>query len=78
MYIKAKGEVDLAYIDNDKFFPIEVKWTQQLRPKDLKQICKYSNALILSRMKIPGIISGIPTEPLPLPLYELGMRSKTT
>ena len=37
-YIKAENEVDIAYIDNDKFWPVEVKWTNQLRPNDLKQI----------------------------------------
>ncbi len=74
-YIKAEGEVDLAYIDQNQFFPIEVKWTNQLRSKDLKQICKYSNSLILSKVKTPGTLSGIPTEPLPLHLYELGKRT---
>lgn len=74
-YIKAEGEVDLAYVDQNKFFPIEVKWTNQLRSKDLKQILKYPNALILSRMRTSGTLSDIPTEPLPLHLYELGKRS---
>jgi len=26
-YIKAEGEVDLAYIDRNRFHPVEVKWT---------------------------------------------------
>ncbi len=73
-YIKAEGEVDLAYIDNEKFFPVEVKWTRQMRPKDLKQICKYSNALILTRSKEPGLINHVPTEPLPLHLYNFCLR----
>lgn len=37
-YISAEGQVDLAYVDQNQFWPIEIKWTQQLRPKDLKQI----------------------------------------
>ena len=69
-YIKAGGEVDIAYVKNGKFFPVEIKWTNQLRPKDLKQISKYEQALILS--KLPGgNIQGIPTEFIPSFLLEI-------
>ena len=71
-YIKAKGEVDIAYIDKKRFWPIEVKWTGQLRPKELKQISKYSNAKILTKNQTAGKIQGIPTEPIPLNLLRLG------
>ncbi len=70
-YIKAKGEVDIAYIHRNRFWPVEVKWTNQLRPGDLKQIVKYPNARILTRNKLPGAIQGIPTAPLPLALFQL-------
>ena len=69
--IKAKGEVDVAYIDQDRFLPLEVKWTTQLRPKDLKQIAKYPNGRILTKSRQCGEILGIPTEPLPLALLRL-------
>jgi len=71
-YIKAKGEVDVAYIDQNRFWPLEVKWTTQLRPKDLKQIAKYPNGRILTKSRHRGEILGIPTEPLPLALLRLG------
>ena len=29
-YIKANGDVDVAYINANTFWPIELKWTQQL------------------------------------------------
>ncbi len=74
-YIKAEGEVDLAYIDQNRFFPIEVKWTGQLRPKDLKQISKYRNGLILTKQKEKGMIQNIPTEPLPKNLYMINTPS---
>lgn len=70
-YIKAKGEVDVAYIDQNRFWPLEVKWTTQLRPKDLKQIVKYPNGRILTKSRHRGEILGIPTEPLPLALLRL-------
>lgn len=42
-YIKIEGEVDVAYVDQGKFWPIEVTWRNQLCPKDIKQISKYQN-----------------------------------
>jgi predicted AAA+ superfamily ATPase len=71
-YIKAEGEVDIAYIEGKRFQPIEVKWTQQLRPKDLKQIAKYRNGKIWARTWSTEEIGGIPVEPLALALYRLG------
>jgi predicted AAA+ superfamily ATPase len=69
-YIKAEGEIDVAYVALNKFWPIEVKWRNQLRPKDLKQIAKYKNARIYSKSYHTGLIDGIPIEPLPLALLK--------
>lgn len=71
-YIKAEGEVDIAYISGDHFWPIEVKWSEQLRPKDLKQIVKYPHGRILTRSTQRGEISGIRAEPLPVAMLRLG------
>ena len=71
-YIKSKGEVDIAYVDRNQFWPVEVKWSAQLRPKQLKQITKYSNGLILTKSRQLGEIHGIPTIPLPLALLRMG------
>ena len=77
-YIKAEGEVDVAYVDQNRFWPLEVKWTRQLRPKDLKQIAKYPNGRILTRSRQRGHILGIPTEPLPLAMLRLGSAEIST
>jgi uncharacterized protein len=77
-YIKAEGEVDIAYVDQNRFWPLEVKWTKQLRPKNLKQIAKYPNGCILTRSRQHGHILGIPTEPLPLAILRLGSRFITS
>lgn len=45
-YLKAEGEVDVAVVHEGRFWPIEIKWTGQLRPKDLKQIRKYRNGVV--------------------------------
>ncbi len=70
-YIKAAGEVDIAYISKGQFWPVEVKWSTQLRPKDLKQVAKYPNSRILTKRKQSGVVMGVPTVPLPLALYAL-------
>ena len=67
-YIKAKGEIDIAYIHQKKCWPVEVKWRNQLRPKDIKQLLKYPRCKILSKTPRSGSIEGIPIVPLPLEL----------
>jgi uncharacterized protein len=64
-YIKGdKGEVDIAYVEGNRFYPIEVKWTRQIRQEELKQVMRYRNGLILGRQREPSSISGIPCIPL--------------
>lgn len=72
-YIKATGEVDIAYIDKARFWPIEIKWSNQLREKDLKQILKYNNGVILTKNATAGQYQHIPTYPLPQNLWSLGI-----
>jgi predicted AAA+ superfamily ATPase len=71
-YIKAQGEVDIAYVREGRFWPLEVKWTTQIRPKDLRQLAKYPNARLLVREPGPGTLQGIPLEPISLALARLG------
>ena len=67
-YIKAQAEVDVAYVRDGRFWPVEVKWTNQLRPKTLKQIARYGNGEIWSKSRTPGEINGVAVWPLPLRL----------
>lgn len=76
-YIKAEGEVDIAYVKDNRFWPVEVKWTQQLRSKDFKQIGKYNNARIWSRSWVQERVIGVSVEPLPLALLRLGASPAT-
>ena len=59
-----KGEVDLAVISNGNLLPIEVKWTAQLRPEELKQIALYKNGLILTKGKEIQVLGNNKTVPL--------------
>lgn len=70
-YLKAEGEVDVAVVHGGRFWPIEVKWTGQVRPKDLKQIRKYRNGVVWGRVRTRGSLEGVPVEPLPLALARI-------
>ena len=70
-YIKARGEVDIAYVDRGRFWPVEVKWTSQIRPKDIKQIASFPNGRILDRSRQSREVQGVPTVPLPVALMRL-------
>jgi len=72
-YIKGdRGEVDIAYVAEGSFLPVEVKWTSQIRPADLKQVSRYPRAVILDRANVFREVLGIPTIPLPVALFRLG------
>ncbi|MFW5788764.1 MAG: ATP-binding protein [Spirochaetota bacterium] len=70
-YIKAEGEVDIAYVSGGRFHPVEVKWTGQVRSKDMKQLQKYDDPLVLSR-QIADTHHGIRNRFLPLHLFNMG------
>ncbi|MFM8454050.1 MAG: ATP-binding protein [Gammaproteobacteria bacterium] len=63
-YIKAEGEVDIAYIDENKFWPIEVKWTNQLREQELRQIMKYPQGKIWNKSDKEFELRGLRVSPL--------------
>lgn len=64
-YIKGdKGEVDIAYVEGQEFFPIEVKWSRNIRAQELKQIRCYPNGSILGRVRNNRSIMGTPCFPL--------------
>ena len=71
-YIKAEGEIDIAYVDKERFWPVEVKWTNQIRSNDLKQLAKYPNAKLLTKKSHIGSIENIHCEPIVFALLKLG------
>lgn len=71
-YIKGQGEVDIAYVKEGRFHPIEIKWTRQIRKPELKQAAKYPNSLVCSRADAPSTIHGINCQPLAVTLLKLG------
>ncbi len=71
-YIKGAGEVDIAYVRDKRFWPVEIKWTRQLRPHEFKQASKYRNSVICTRAGLPRQVSGIACQPLVTTLLRLG------
>lgn len=53
-YIKGKGEVDLTAIWNNNIIPIEVKWRNQIRPSDMKEIKRFKNGIIATKTSYWG------------------------
>ncbi len=71
-YIKGSdGEVDIAYIKEKKFWPVEIKWTNQISSKDLRQLAKYPNGLLLTKRKEPTSLESIQAQALPHFLLQL-------
>jgi len=70
-YIKAEGEVDLALVADGRFWPVEVKWRRQVRPKDLKQVAKYPQGVIAAPTRGAHQLSGVAVIPLPVVLCRL-------
>ena len=71
-YIKAQGEVDIAYVRDGRFWPVEIKWANPMRPKTLKQIARYDNGEIWSKSRYAGEIEGVKVRPLPIELLRIG------
>ena len=71
-YIKAKGEVDVAFVHNGRFWPIEVKWTSQIRAKDIRQIQAYDNGVIAARTHTTSFFRDTAIIPLAFVLSALG------
>lgn len=70
-YIKAKGEVDVAYVADGRFHPVEVKWGTQIRPKELVQVARYPNGRVWGRVRTTREVGGVTVEPLAQALFDL-------
>ncbi|MBF0493236.1 MAG: ATP-binding protein [Deltaproteobacteria bacterium] len=69
-YLKAEGEIDLVMVLGKHFLPLEVKWANQIRANDLKQLKKYPSSILLSKSFEKATYEGIRVFPLPLFLLE--------
>jgi len=69
-YIKhPKGEVDIASVRQGKVYPLEIKWTSQLRQQDLKLVSQMQHGLVWANVPRQVDINGMMVEPLALALF---------
>lgn len=70
-YLKGKGEVDLAFYAGRALQLVEVKWTAQLRPEELKEIRRRGHGLIAARVPQRAEVDGIAVLPAAVVLLRL-------
>lgn len=63
-YFKGQGEVDVVYMDHHIVHAVEVKWSEHIRPSDLKTLKDFKNAVIVTRSEHTGTIDGISAMPV--------------
>lgn len=68
------GEIDVIWLMHNRIQAIEVKWTNQLRPQDLKALKQFKNSVILSKILHTGNIENIKTISVFQFLYDLGIK----
>lgn len=74
-YLKAKGEVDVAWYEGRRLNLVEVKWSRQLRPEELKEIRRRGHGVIAARVDAPGEVDGVTVLPAALVLLRLAARA---
>jgi predicted AAA+ superfamily ATPase len=70
-YLKGQGEVDVAWLEQRRVRAVEVKWSKQLRPEELKEIRRRGRGVIAARVDRAGVFDGIPVLPAALVLLRL-------
>jgi len=68
-YFKGEGEIDVILLRNQQTNAIEVKWSNQLRPHDLKLLKLFKKSVILTKTPVSGTLEGIQC----LPVYDFLM-----
>lgn len=70
-YFSGQGEVDVIWSFNKKINAIEIKWTNQVRPNDLKMLKHFKNSLILGKSIRHGTEDDITLMPVFQFMYHL-------
>jgi len=74
-YVKGEGEIDVAWLERRSLQLVEVKWTTQLRPEELKEIRRRGRGIIAGRVPRAASFEGIPVLPAAVVLLRLAFRS---
>ncbi len=63
-YFKGQGEIDVISLKDDKIYAIEVKWSEQIRPADLKMLKQFKNSFVLTKNQKEGSLEHIQYVPV--------------
>lgn len=74
-YIKGDGEIDVAFYDQRQLQLVEVKWTSQMRPEELKEIRRRGRGTIAARVARSVTYEGLQVLPAAVVLLRLAARS---
>ena len=74
-YVKGAGEIDVAWYENKELQLLEVKWTMQLRPEELKEIRRRGRGVIAGRVGRSASFESIPVLPAAVALLRLAQQS---
>jgi predicted AAA+ superfamily ATPase len=71
-YFKGEGEIDVIWLKEKKITAIEIKWSTQLRPTDIKMLRHYrEDGLILTKNHHSDLYENIKTLPVYQFLFEM-------
>jgi predicted AAA+ superfamily ATPase len=70
-YIKNKGEIDCAYVRDNRSMPVEVKWTSRIRREHLIMASRYQGCILAAKVDRVLTVENIPVVPIPFFLLRI-------
>lgn len=70
-YYKGQGEIDVIWLKDNLIQALEVKWSNHLKPNDLKMLRQFKNSIILGKNPNEGAIDHIKSIPAYKFLYSI-------
>lgn len=70
-YVKGEGEIDVAWYEDRRLQFLEVKWSTQLRPDDVKEIRRRGRGTIAARVARSVTMEGLLVQPAAVALLRL-------
>ncbi len=69
-YIKGKGEVDVALVHKHRIWALEIKWRNQIRAADIKELQRFTHKVLLTKQPVWEQRDDILYMPIPLFLLQ--------
>ncbi|MBD3322686.1 MAG: AAA family ATPase [Chitinivibrionales bacterium] len=65
-YIKSDGEIDCAWVEKGRFRPLEVKWTNKIKPEHFRLLKRYPDSALAAKVNKTFSVDGVPVYPVPV------------